>query len=144
MTVEGPDMITVGIRVNAPVQHVWRCWTTAADIRKWNSPSDEWHSPFVELNLTDGGEFVFRMETKDGSIGFDHSGIYDKVVKHKLIEYTGNDGRKSIIRFAKEDDGSTSLVEAFEPDKQTPVEVQREFVMGVLDNFKKHAEQAIR
>lgn len=137
-------MITVSIRVNAPVEYAWKCWTTAADISKWNRPSDEWHSPFVEVNLNEGGEFMFRMETKDGSMGFDHSGVYDKVVKHALIEYTGNDGRKSIITFTKEDDRSTSLVEAFEPDKQTPVEVQREFVLGVLNNFKKHAEQVLR
>lgn len=79
------------------------------------------------------------MEVKDGSVGFDHSGKYDKVIKNELIEYTVSDGRKSIIRFVSNGD-YTNVIEIFEPEKETPIEEQRKFVQCVLDNFKNYAE----
>jgi uncharacterized protein YndB with AHSA1/START domain len=60
---------------------------------QWNNPTDEWHSPRVEIDFKNQGNFFFRMETKDGSMGFDHAGKYVIIIKNKLIEYTGTDGR---------------------------------------------------
>lgn len=76
---------------------------------------------------------------KDGSVGFDHSGKYDKVIKNELIKYTVSDGRKSIIRFVPNGD-CTNVIETFDPEKETPIEEQRKFTQAVLDNFKKYAE----
>jgi uncharacterized protein YndB with AHSA1/START domain len=131
--------ITVEAMVHASVEKVWKLWTTPADIMQWNNPFDNWHSPKVKIDLRDGGNFLFRMEAKDGSVGFDHTGKYDTVKKNELIEYTVSDGRKSIIQFIKEGD-STSIIEIFQPEKETPVEIQRDFVQSILNSFKKYAE----
>jgi uncharacterized protein YndB with AHSA1/START domain len=69
--------LTVEITIDKPVEYVWNVWTTPADIMQWNIPFDDWHSPRVENDLNEGGSFLFRMEAKDGSTGFDHSGNYD-------------------------------------------------------------------
>jgi len=131
--------LTAEIIIQAPIEKVWKLWTTAADIKQWNNPSDEWHSPNVEIDLKTGGRFLFRMETKNGSVGFDHAGRYDKILLHQLIEYTVDDGRRSVIVFSTNND-STTVTETFEPEPQTPVDMQKEFCQSVLNNFKKYVE----
>ena len=131
--------LTAEIIIQAPIEKVWKLWTTAADIKQWNNPSDEWHSPNVEIDLKTGGRFLFRMETKNGSVGFDHAGRYDKILLHQLIEYTVDDGRRSVIVFSTNND-STTVTETFEPEPQTRVDMQKEFCQSVLNNFKKYVE----
>jgi uncharacterized protein YndB with AHSA1/START domain len=87
--------ITVETTVMATVENVWKLWTTPADIMKWNNPSDDWHNLLVEVDLKDEGSFLFRMQSKDGSQGFDYCGKYDKVKTNQLIELTTSDGQKS-------------------------------------------------
>src|SRR6187402_3991611 len=113
--------LTAEIIIQAPIEKVWKLWTTAADIKQWNNPSDEWYSPNVEIDLKTGGRFLFRMETKNGSVGFDHAGRYDKILLHQLIEYTVDDGRRSVIVFST-NNVSTTVTETFEPEPQTPVD----------------------
>ena len=132
-------IITVDITVNERVENVWKIWTTPADIQQWNNPFDDWHSPRVENDLKQGGSFLYRMEAKDGSVGFDHGGKYDTVINNELIEYTVSDGRKSIIKFVPYG-GTTTIIETFEPEKGNPVEMQKDFCQSVLNNFKSYAE----
>ena len=131
--------ITAETTIHAPIEKVWKLWTTADDIMQWNNPSDEWHSPHVEIDLKGEGSFLYRMETKDGKMGFDHAGKYDKVIDHKLIEYTVADGRKSIIAFTT-DNNSTTVTETFEPEPENPIEMQKEFCQAVLNSFKNYVE----
>jgi len=132
--------ITVETTIKSTIENVWNLWTTPEDIRQWNNPSEEWHTLKVENDLNDGGKFLFRMESKDGADGFDFSGTYDKVILNKLIEYTLDDGRKTINEFIQ-NENSVTITETFEPEAKTPLDVQKEFCQGVLDNFKKYVEK---
>ena len=132
-------VITVAATVNAPVEKVWKLWTTAADIINWNSPSPDWHTPSAENDLGNGGKFSYRMEARDGSFGFDFGGVYDDVIENKRISYTLGDGRKVEVLFAP-DGGSTTVTENFEAENINPVEMQRGGWQAILDNFKKYAE----
>lgn len=134
--------ITVETTVIATVENVWKLWTTPADVMKWNNPSDDWHNLLVEVDLKDEGSFLFRMQSKDGSQGFDYCGKYDKVKTNQLIELTTSDGRKAINTFKPQGNG-TIITETFEPETNTPVDVQRNFCQNVLNNFKKYAESEI-
>ena len=131
--------ITIKITVIKPIENVWQNWTSPADIIQWNIPFDNWHCPGVENDLKAGGNFLFRMEAKDGSAGFDHSGKYDKVINNQLIEYTVADGRKAFIEFIPDGD-ATTVVETFEPEKTNPIEMQKDFCQSVLKKFKKYVE----
>lgn len=133
------NSITVEIKISKPVEYVWQLWTTAADIANWNIPFDDWHSPKTDNDLKVGGKFLYRMEAKNGKEGFDHSGYYDKIIKNELIEYTVSDGRKSIIQFIAAGD-NTLIVETFEPEKATPVDIQKDFCYSVLKKFKEYSE----
>ena len=132
--------ITVETTIKSTIENVWNLWTTPEDIRQWNNPSEEWHTLKVENDLKDGGKFLFRMESKDGADGFDFSGTYDKVILNKLIEYTLDDGRKTINEFIQ-NENSVTITETFEPEAKTPLDVQRDFCQGVLNNFKKYVEK---
>jgi uncharacterized protein YndB with AHSA1/START domain len=84
--------ITIETTVQAPIEKVWKCWTSPEHITKWNNASDDWHTPFAENDLKPGGKFSSRMEARDGSVGFDFWGIYDEVKINERIEYTMGDG----------------------------------------------------
>lgn len=132
-------MITVESTVKAPIEKVWKLWTTPEHITKWSNASDDWHTPFAENDLRVGGKFLSRMEARDGSFGFDFGGVYDEVKRNELIEYTIGDGRKVIITFTSTDD-KTKVVETFEAESTNPIEMQRGGWQAILDNFKKYAE----
>ena len=131
--------ITVEVTINAAVQEVWEKWTTPAHIIKWNAASEEWHTPFAENDLRDGGKFSSRMEAKDGSMGFDFGGIYDAVKPFELIEYTLGDDRKVKIEF-EANGNETRVIETFEAESVHPAELQQAGWQAILNNFKKYVE----
>jgi len=132
--------ITVAATVNAPVQKVWKLWTTPEDIMKWNNASDDWHTPKSENDLRVGGNVLARMEAKDGSFGFDFGGVYTDVKTNELIAYTLGDERTVKITFSSEGPNTTRVVEVFEAESTNPIEMQRGGWQAILDNFKKYAE----
>ncbi len=136
---EVKNTITVETTIKAPVEKVWRNWSTPEDIIQWNSASDDWHTPKAENDLREGGKFLSRMEAKDGSFGFDFWGIYDEVKPNELIKYTMGDGRKAEIRFSG-NDNETKVVETFETETENPLEMQRAGWQSILNNFKKYTE----
>ena len=131
--------ITIEVLVKAPIEVVWTFWTTPADIIQWNNTFDDWHTPSAQNDLRAGGKFLFRMEAKDGSFGFDFGGVYDAVKTHESIAYTMGDGKRVEIRFT----GSgteTRVVETFEAESQNSIEMQHDGWQAILNNFKKYAE----
>lgn len=135
--------ITVTILVNAPVDHVWKCWTEPEHIKQWNAASDDWHTPTATNDLREGGTFTSRMEAKDGSVGFDFGGTYTKVTPHALIEYVLGDGRTVSIAF-DDQGGATHITETFDAEHENPLEMQREGWQSILNNFKQYTEAHAR
>lgn len=131
--------ISVETIVKAPIDQVWKFWTTPAHIMKWNNATDEWHTPNAENDLRVGGHFLSRMEAKDGSFGFDFSGVYDQVDAHQLIAYTLADGRKVKVVF-EQNGANTKIAETFDAEGTNPVEMQRQGWQAILDNFKRYVE----
>jgi uncharacterized protein YndB with AHSA1/START domain len=132
-------MLTVESTINAPVEKVWQYWTSPERITKWNSASEDWHTPRAENDLRPGGRYSSRMEAKDGSMGFDFWGIYDAVRDNEYIESTMGDGRKMMVSFTQSGD-STKVVENFEAENENPIELQQGGWQAILDNFKKYTE----
>src|SRR6476620_7056405 len=116
--------ITIQANINAPVEKVWKLWTSPEHITKWNNASDDWHTPRAENDLRPGGRFSARMEAKDGSMGFDFGGTYNQVRTNELIDYTIGDGRHVTVRFTPRGN-ETLVVETFEAESTNPIEMQR-------------------
>jgi uncharacterized protein YndB with AHSA1/START domain len=131
--------ITVEITVNAPVGTVWQYFTKPDHITQWNNASADWHTPSATNDLRKGGAFSYRMEARDGSMGFDFAGTYDEVVPDRRIAYTIDDGRRVIVIFA-EQNGATRIGVTFEIEQENSPEMQRAGWQAILDNFKAYTE----
>ncbi|MCX6151218.1 MAG: SRPBCC family protein [Ignavibacteriales bacterium] len=131
--------ITIENIVKAPVEKVWKLWTTPEHIIKWNNASDDWHTTRAENDLRIGGKFLSSMEAKDGSMGFDFEGIYSEVKTNELIAYQMGDGRKVKNIFTSKSN-ETKVVVTFEAEETNSIEMQRGGWQAILDNFKKYAE----
>ena len=133
--------ITVQAVVNAPIEQVWKLYTEPEHVMKWNNASNDWHTPRAENDLKVGGKFLYRMEAKDGSSGFNFDGTYEQVKTNELIVYSLTDGRKVEVIFTKDDDARrTKMATAFEAENTNSIEMQRDGWQAILNNFKKYVE----
>jgi uncharacterized protein YndB with AHSA1/START domain len=131
--------ITVETLVKAPLSRVWDAWNTPADIKKWNSAHESWHTTQSTVDLREGGKFMSRMEAKDGSEGFDFEGAYTRIVPKQVIEYQMSDGREVRVEF---DDraGGVVVKETFDAETENTPELQRQGWQAILDNFGRYVE----
>lgn len=130
--------ITIEALARAPLDAVWRAWTTPWDITQWNAASDDWHTTSASVDLRVGGAFSSRMEAKDGSMGFDFAGVYTQVVPQELLEYSFGD-RRGRVEFSDGSGGVTVQV-TFDAETTNPEEQQRAGWQAILDSFRRHVE----
>ncbi len=131
--------ITVETTVAAPVEAVWRAWTTPDDIKQWNAASDDWHTTEASVDLRVGGAFSSRMQAKDGSMGFDFAGTYTTVVENRLIECAFGERALRVEFIAG--NGSVTVRETFDAESTHSVEQQRAGWQAILDKFARYVER---
>jgi uncharacterized protein YndB with AHSA1/START domain len=131
--------ITVETKVAAPIEEVWRAWTTPEDIKQWNAASDDWHTTAASVDLRVGGTFSSRMEAKDGSFGFDFTGTYTTIIPLMRIEFSFGD-RVAVVEFVRDADG-VIVRETFDAEETHTIEQQREGWQAILDRFRRHVEK---
>lgn len=141
METKRDNTIKVEVTIKAKIEKVWELWITPKHIVKWNKASDDWHTPTAENDFRIGGKFVFHMEAKDKSFGFDFSGEYTKIEPYRKINYTLDDGRKVEVLFNAIGD-TTFISEVFEAEGSNSTELQKSGWQAILNNFKKYAETA--
>ena len=131
--------VTVETSINAPIAKVWKYWTKPEHIIHWNNASEDWCTPTAENDLKETGKFIYKMEAKDGSFGFEFEGVYTEIKDQEVIAYKLADGRQVAIHFSSEGE-DTKIVETFEAESVNTIELQREGWQAILDNFKKYCE----
>ncbi|MBN1949736.1 MAG: SRPBCC family protein [Bacteroidales bacterium] len=131
--------ITIETTIEAPIQLVWNLWTLPEHIVNWNFASEEWCCPNAVNDLRPDGELNWRMEAKDGGIGFDFTGTYLQVKDKELITYKISDGRAVSINFLTEGK-NVKLIESFEAEGTNSEELQRSGWQAILNNFKRYVE----
>ena len=132
--------ITVETTIAAPIEKIWQYWTTPQHIINWNFASDDWCAPAAVNDLRAGGKFSFRMEARDGSMGFDLEGIYTVVKTNETIEYILADGRNVKVSFLKNGD-KYDVIETFEAEDTNPVELQKGGWQAILNSYKNYVEK---
>ena len=130
--------ITVETTIAAPIDEVWRAYTSPEDIKRWNAASDDWHTTSASVDLRVGGTFTARMEAKDGSMGFDFSGTYTNIIDHELIEYSFGD-RTAQVEFADGPKGVSVRI-TFDSEASHSIEQQRSGWQSILNNFTRYVE----
>jgi len=133
--------ISVEVMVNAPIEKVWYSYTSPDAIKIWNAASDDWHTTKATVDLRIGGVFSSRMEAKDGSMGFDFSGVYTKIDEYKLIEYSFGERIAQVIFDDTQDEVRVNV--NFDPESTYSEEQQRNGWQAILANFKKYVESNI-
>ena len=128
--------ITVSTLAVAPLNEVWRAYTTPQDIKSWNAASADWHTTEASVDLRVGGKFSSRMEAKDGSFGFDFEGTYTQIVEGQSIQYQFGD-RTASVQFEQQPEGVRVTV-TFDAETLHPEEQQRQGWQAILDNFARH------
>ncbi len=131
--------IKINTLINATIDEVWKKYTEPLHIVHWNYASPDWHCLKVANNVTVGGIYSTRMETKDGSMGFNFVGTYIDVIPNKAFTYTLTDNRKVQVLFHT-NETITELVVLFDPDPENPVELQRNGWQAIHNNFKEYVE----
>ena len=131
--------IKIDTLVHAPLDYVWETWNTPSHIIHWIHASDDWHSPKADSNFVEGGRFVYRMEAKDNSFGFDFSGTFVEIVDKKRIVTRLDDDRIVQTEFIQENDG-VRIIETFEAEDENSVEMQKEGWYAILNNYKLYTE----
>jgi len=131
--------IRVSNLINARIEKVWDLWTMPRHIIHWNHASDTWLTSYAENDLREGGKFLSHMEARNGSVGFDFTGGYNKVIQYQSIIITLGDGRKLSVTFT-EKGKQTEVVEIFEAEEINTIELQKNGWQCILDNFKKYVE----
>lgn len=132
-------LITVEALINAPIKKVWECFTKPEHIVNWNFASDDWHCPNAINDFRTGGKFSWRMEAKDGSMGFDFGGTYTEIKNFETIKYQIGDGRNVELNFSVQKN-SILVTETFEAESTHSIEQQRLGWQLILNNFKKYVE----
>jgi uncharacterized protein YndB with AHSA1/START domain len=131
--------ITGETEIAAPLKEVWDAWVTPDHITKWNFAIDEWCCPRAEIDLRAGGRFNYRMEAKDGSVGFDFEGVFTKVSAQQSLHFELGDDRIVTIEFMQTPNG-THVAETFEAEDENSAEQQKQGWQRILNNFKRHVE----
>ena len=132
--------IAIETTVNASAEAAWTAWTSPQLITQWNFASDDWVCPRAQIDLRPGGKFNYRMEAKEGSMGFDFEGGFTAVIPHRRIEYSLGDNRNVVVEFIPEG-GKTRIIESFEAEDAHSAEQQRQGWQSILNNFKNLIER---
>lgn len=133
--------VQVETTIRAGINEVWTAWTSPAAITQWNAAADTWYCPAADIDLREGGAFSYRMEAKDGSIGFDYTGTFTKVSAPSLLAFTLDDGRGVEVSLTDTAEG-VRLTEVFEIEDEHTADQQRQGWQAILDRFKAHIEAA--
>ena len=131
--------IKVEVLVNAGLEEAWKRFTQPEHIVNWNAASADWHCPAARNEVKSGGTFSYRMEARDGSMGFDFSGKFIAVEPLKHLSILLDDNRTLEVWF-EEQIGGVRVTEEFEAEQENEPELQRMGWQAILDAFKRYCE----
>ena len=134
------ECIEVRAFIEAPLDQVWDKWTQAVHVVNWNFAHESWCCPKAEVDFRVGGGSNYRMEAKDGSMGFDLNATFSAIEEHKQILSVLEDGRNVIVNFNVEGN-QTTVVQRFEPEQENPLDMQQGGWQAILNQFKSYCEQ---
>ena len=135
------NQIIVRALIHATREKTWNFYTAPAHIVQWNFADPSWHCPAAQNDLCIGGQYLARMEAKDGSFGFDFEATYTEMhLGHGFVYQFGE--RFASVEFQEQPTG-TEVIIRFDPENEHSLELQRDGWQAILNNFKKHCEASL-
>jgi uncharacterized protein YndB with AHSA1/START domain len=133
--------ITIETVIKAPLSKVWEYWNSPEHITQWAFAADDWEATDAKNDLRIGGKFSTIMGAKDKSASFEFGGVYSVVEENSRIEYDMIDSRHVSTEFSETVEG-VKVIQTFDPERENPLDMQRDGWQAILDNFKKHVENS--
>jgi uncharacterized protein YndB with AHSA1/START domain len=131
------DPITVSVVVACSPARAWEAFTNPDAVMQWNFASHDWHCPAARNALHAGGGFCYRMEAKDGSMGFDYEGTFIELAPPKHLRLALGPDREVLVEF-KETAQGTEVSQTFTPESTFPPEQQRAGWQAIMDNYRQY------
>jgi uncharacterized protein YndB with AHSA1/START domain len=136
------EPITVSVEVSCGAEQAWNAFTNVNAITAWNFASHDWHCPRASSELKPGGQFTYRMEAKDGSMGFDYEGTFAEVTPHRRLRFSLGPDREVLVEFVSKG-ASTEVRQSFTPESVFSVEQQRAGWQLIMDNYKNYVASTV-
>lgn len=136
------EKITIEVTINKPIERVWDAYYLPEHVTHWNFASEDWHCPKASNEFVVGGKFNYRMEAKDGSMGFDFIGIYDEIITHTKMVYHMPDNRQVVVLFNSSNQG-THVEVTFDIEHENSKELQKMGWQAILNQFKSYVESTL-
>lgn len=75
--------------LDIPLEMVWKGWTDPRLVQLWWGPAN-YTSPFCEIDLREGGRYLFCMRApkEQGGQDFYSTGVYSKIIPMERLEFT--------------------------------------------------------
>jgi len=127
--------ITVSVEVPGTVEQAWIAFTNTSAIQAWNFASPDWHCPGASNDLKPGGSFCYRMEARDGSMGFDYEGTFKEVSPYRRLSFALGPEREVLVEFLSRG-SATEVRQSFTPDTEVSIEQQRAGWQAIMDNYR--------
>lgn len=81
---DGNRELALSLKLDAPRDKIWRCWTEADLLKQWFAPAP-WTVPFADLDVRPGGRNRITMRSPEGD-DMPNAGVYlDVVPNEKLV-----------------------------------------------------------
>ena len=136
---ENKISLQVEINTTSTLQKTWDYFTNPSHITQWYFASDDWCCPNAQNDLKTNGKFLIRMQSKDGTMGFDFEGIYSTIEFNKKIDYYLADGR-TVSTLFETTNNNTKVTQIFDAENENPIEMQQAGWQAILNNFKTYVE----
>lgn len=134
------NQFTIQALIHKDILDVWHTYHLPEHIKNWNNATSDWHTPHAKSDFQVGGRFNYRMEAKDGSSGFDFTGIFDVIEEPNVIKYHLDDQRVVLILFEKKEN-NTFVQVTIDAEDENSIALQKRGWQAILDNFKAYVEK---
>lgn len=86
----------------APVERVWKAWTTPELVKQWWGP-EQYSCPYASMDVREGGKSILAMQGPDGKVQYS-GGTYEELIPNKKIvttdQFTDREGNLMSARQA--------------------------------------------
>jgi uncharacterized protein YndB with AHSA1/START domain len=86
----------------APVERVWKAWTTPELVKQWWGP-EQYSCPYASMDVREGGKSILAMQGPDGKVQYS-GGTYEELIPNQRIvttdQFTDREGNLMSARQA--------------------------------------------
>jgi len=128
---------TINRSFKAPRALVFRTFVEPEHLKKWFRASEDWTTPYAEVDLRPGGAYRIGFGSPDGANDFDFEATFREIIEPELLVYMLGEDRIVVVTFV-EDGDMTTVTMQFTLETENSEEMQRGGWGAMLENLATH------